>query len=115
MKKVDIRRIPEFSRRAKILAKKYKSFSDDYKLLLKSLREEPYQGVSLGAGVYKVRMAIASKGRGKSGGARVLTFHVEQKDEDVVEITLLTIYDKSEMENVSDAYIRQIINVAKDY
>ena len=54
-------------------------------------------------------MAIASKGKGKSGGARVLTYNLQQQSEDEVLITLMTIYDKSDIENVSDAYIRSLV------
>ena len=58
---------------------------------------------------YKNRMAIASKGKGKSGGARVLTYNVQKVSEDEVLVTLMTIYDKSDIENVSDAYIRSLV------
>lgn len=54
-------------------------------------------------------MAIASKGKGKSGGARVITYNVNQVTEDEVVITLMTVYDKSEISNVSDAYIRSLV------
>jgi len=54
-------------------------------------------------------MAIASKGKGKSGGARVLTYNLQKQSEDEVLITLMTIYDKSDIENVSDAYIRSLV------
>jgi len=38
-----------------------------------SLEENPIQGEALGKDCYKIRMAITSKGRGKSGGSRVIT------------------------------------------
>lgn len=100
---------PEFERMAKPLAKKYKSFKEDYKTFIVELKENPMKGKSLGNGVYKVRMSIASKGKGKSGGARVLTYHISKLTDDVFDITLLSIYDKSEISNVSDAYIKQIL------
>ena len=53
-------------------------------------------------------MAIASKGKGKSG-ARVLTYNLQKLCEEEVLITLMTIYDKSDIENVSDAYIRSLV------
>lgn len=74
--KVDFKYLKEFQRRAKTLAKRYKSFADDYAALLDSLEENPMQGTDLGNGLREVRMAIASKGKGKSGGARVLTYNV---------------------------------------
>ena len=54
-------------------------------------------------------MAIASKGKGKSGGARVITYNLQQQSENEVIITLMTIYDKSDISNVSDAYLRSLI------
>ena len=64
-----------------------------------SLAENPIQGKSLGAGLYKIRLASKSKGPGKSGGFLVVTYYVEQiGDEEVV--YLVTIYDKSEEDTV---------------
>lgn len=54
-------------------------------------------------------MAIASKGKGKSGGARVITYNVQSLSDDEVVITLMSIYDKNEMSNVSDAYLRSLV------
>lgn len=108
-----VRYLPEFERRAKLLAKKYKSFIKDYEALLASLEQRPMQGVSLGGGVYKIRMPITSKSKGKSGGARVLTYNVNESSSNRIIITLLTVFDKSELENVSDGYIRSIVKQAK--
>lgn len=100
--------LPEFERRAKILAKKYHSFANDYNSFLDELENNPFSGTSLGGNVYKYRMSITSKGKGKSGGARVITYNVKQTEDDVT-ITLMSIYDKNEIRNVSDAYLRQLI------
>ena len=62
----------EFMRQFKRLAKKYPSLVSDYDTFKKELHENPFQGSDLGSGTRKVRMAIASKGKGKSGGARVI-------------------------------------------
>ena len=74
-----------------------------------SIKGNPYQGVDLGGGKRKIRMAVASKGKGNSGGVRVVTFNVELIDDDCVVVHLITIYDKQEVSNVSDKYINQII------
>lgn len=111
---VDFRYLPEFERRAKGLAKKYKSFVKDYDEFLDSLEKNPFQGTSLGMGIYKTRMAIASKGKGKSGGARVLTYNVTKTASDKVVVTLLSVFDKGEMENVSDAYIKSLVKETKN-
>lgn len=68
------------------------------------LTENPFEGSPLGDNIYKVRMAISSKGKGKSGGARVITC-VKIVD-DVIH--LLTIYDKSEIDNIADEYLDEL-------
>lgn len=104
----------EFKRNFKRLAKKYRSLPKDYEKLLNSIEENPLQGDSLGNNTYKVRMAIASKGNGKSGGARVITYAVTALTPDEYRVTLLTIYDKSEMESVRDTYIQSLISEVND-
>ena len=107
--KVTFDYIDEFEREAKALRKKYPSFESDYDTFLNELEKNPFGGESLGQHTYKNRMAIASKGKGKSGGARVITYNIQQQGEDEVLITLMTIYDKSEIDNVSDAYLRSLV------
>ena len=107
--KVSFDYLDEFERGAKALRKKYASFESDYLAFLDELEKNPFSGEPLGKHTYKNRMAIASKGKGKSGGARVLTYNVQKVSEDEVLVTLMTIYDKSDIENVSDAYIRSLV------
>lgn len=107
--KVSFDYLDEFARGAKSLRKKYSSFESDYNAFLDELEKNPFSGEPLGKHTYKCRMAIASKGKGKSGGARVLTYNIQKQSEDEVLITLMTIYDKSDIENVSDAYIRSLV------
>ena len=76
---VEIRVGNEFLIQFKRLSKKYRSLKSDIKDLKDSLVIDPFQGSSLGKGVRKVRMAIASKGKGKSGGARVITYNLYQE------------------------------------
>ena len=101
----------EFLRQFKRLAKKYSSLLNDYDIFKEELRKNPFQGNDMGNGVRKVRMSITSKGKGKSGGARVITLNVTQLEDDTIEITLLTIYDKSEISNVTDKYIKWLISL----
>ena len=84
--------IPSFEKQFKKLRKKYPSLPKDLITLSQLLEENPTQGISLGKGCYKIRLAIASKGQGKSGEARVITY-VRIVAETVF---LLTIYDKAE-------------------
>ena len=97
----------EFKRQFRRLSKKYRSLIDDLEDFQEELIENPLQGIDLGRGVRKIRMAIGSKGKGKSGGARVLTLTVLVSED--ADVTLLTIYDKDEIDNVSDEYIRWLI------
>ena len=87
-----------FERRIQRLGKKFASIDDDYDRLLNELEQQPLTGDALGRDCYKVRMRIAAKGKGKSGGARVITC-VKIVGE---KIYLLTIYDKSEQDSISD-------------
>lgn len=98
----------EFKRQFKRLAKRYRSLGSDFAAFLEELRSNPLQGAELFPGVRKVRMKIAAKGKGKSSGARIISFSVEANAERL-DITLLTIYDKSEMASVSDSYIRSLL------
>lgn len=88
----------KFDRYIKRLAKKYASMADDFAKLLAELRANPQAGEPLGRDCYKVRMSIAAKNKGKSGGARVITC-VKVVGETIF---LLTIYDKSVQESISD-------------
>lgn len=110
---VNVKTIPEFDRRAKRLAKKYKSLKSDLQQLVSSLLQNPTQGNNLGNDVYKVRIAITSKGSGKSGGGRILTYSVKISAPDCYSVTLLSIYDKSEISNVTDTYIKELVSQAK--
>lgn len=112
--KVSFDYLPEFERRAKALSKKYRSFVSDYHIFLDELEANPFSGESLGHHVYKNRMIISSKSKGKSGGARVITYNLQQASSDEIVITLMTIYDKSEIGNISSAYLRSLIQSIED-
>lgn len=98
----------EFKRQFKRLAKKYHSLRNDLDTWKKEILKDPFQGDDLGGGVRKIRMTIADKGKGKSGGARILTLNVKVSD-DGLNVTLLTIYDKGEISNVKDEFIEFLI------
>lgn len=108
--KVQIYYHRQFLKDLKRLAKKYKSLKEDFAQLLASLEENPNMGSDLGRGLRKVRVAITAKGKGKSGGARVITYSRMQIAPNTYKISLLTIYDKSEMDNISDAFIQYLVS-----
>lgn len=95
-----------FDKEAKRLGKKYPSLKKDLIALGNGLLENPLLGVDLGNGFRKIRLAIASKGKGKSHGARVITYTeaVVNVDEEGV-VTLLYIYDKGERDTITAAEI----------
>lgn len=88
----------EASRDIKRLNKKYRSFKNDFDALLSALEENPEQGESLGKDCFKVRLAISSKQRGKSGGARVITC-IKVAAERVI---IVSVYDKSEVSSIKE-------------
>ena len=97
--------IPPFDKEVKQLSKKFPSLSNDLKELRDILSIDPKSGVSLGNDCFKIRISITSKGKGKSGGARVITC-VKVVHETVY---LLSIYDKSEKENITDADLKELL------
>ena len=97
--------IERFKKEAKRLAKKYASLKSELAELNNELTRNPEIGTSLGNNAYKVRLAIRSKGKGKSGGARVITYLINEDKE----VYLLTIFDKSEFDNIDDKILRKII------
>lgn len=99
--------IAPFRKEAKKLSKKYASFKSELADLGSQLSLDPTIGKSLGNNCFKIRLAIASKGKGKSGGARVITYFYVAQDT----VYLLSIYDKSEQENVSDSYIKALLEL----
>ncbi|MCE7044357.1 type II toxin-antitoxin system RelE/ParE family toxin [Dyadobacter sp. CY312] len=87
------------------MLRKYKSLGSEIGTLIAELTEHPTLGTPIGKSCYKIRLAIKSKGKGKSGGARVITFVVAVKEE----VVLLSIYDKSESENISDQELDRLL------
>jgi mRNA-degrading endonuclease RelE of RelBE toxin-antitoxin system len=95
----------KFKKEAKRLIKKYPSLKNELDAVNKDLSKDPTTGTSLGNDTYKIRIAIKSKGKGKSGGARVITYIVTENKE----IYLLTIYDKAEIDSVDDKALKNMI------
>jgi hypothetical protein len=113
--KVNVRITKRFQSASKILIRRYPSFLKDLAALENDLRQNPKLGISLGNNAYKIRLKITSKGKGKSGGARVIslletTFITEiQKSGDEITVNLLYVYDKSDMENMTDKELKELI------
>ena len=97
----------EFEKALKRLGKKYKSLKSDFENFLNELEQNPLMGDEIFPNCRKARIAIKSKGKGKSGGGRII-FYIEIVDENIV---LLYAYDKSEIENVQTAFIEHILEL----
>lgn len=97
--------LPFFDRQLKRLTKKYPSLKTEFSTLILLLEQHPATGTPIGNNCYKIRIAIASKNTGKSGGARVISC-VQVVNEAVY---LLSIYDKSEQENLSDKDLKDLV------
>ena len=95
-----------FKKEAKRLIKKFPSLKQELADLSNTLADEPETGTPLGNETYKIRLAIKSKGKGKSGGGRVIIYVVTEDKE----VYLLTIYDKSEFDSIDDKTLRTIIS-----
>jgi mRNA-degrading endonuclease RelE of RelBE toxin-antitoxin system len=100
-----VKTIAVFEKQAKKLIKKYASLKMELLALIQVLKENPEQGTIIGKNCFKIRMAIASKGRGKSGGARIITNIVISEST----VYLLTIYDKSEKETISEKELEELL------
>ncbi len=96
---------PRFKRDIKKLSKKYFSLKDEYASLINELESKPQIGTPLGNNCYKIRVSIDSKGKGKSGGARVITYVVIKEEI----VFLLTIYDKAEKENITNRELKELL------
>ena len=94
-----------FKKEAKRLSKKYPSLKSELAELFTKLEEDPTLGTPLGNDIYKIRLAIASKSKGKSGGARILSFVKVMQ----TTVLLFSIYSKGEVDNLTDKQIKELI------
>ena len=100
-----VKTISVFEKQAKRLIKKYASLKAELLDLVQELKDNPEKGSPIGRGCYKIRIAIASKGKGKSGGGRVI-INIVITDATVF---LLAIYDKAEKENLTDKELVELL------
>lgn len=114
--KVTVRITNSFKLAVKPLLKKYHSLSKDLLKLEKELLKTPRLGTPLGQETYKIRLKISSKGKGKSGGARIITLVestiigiAEVNTSNEISIYLVTIYDKSDVANIPEKELKELI------
>jgi mRNA-degrading endonuclease RelE of RelBE toxin-antitoxin system len=104
-----IRTTEIFDKSVKKLFKKYPSLIKDLQLLKVQLLNNPTSGIPLGKGCYKIRMSIASKNKGKSSGARVITYVKIEKQL----ITMLDVFDKADKESITEKELEELIKKAE--
>jgi hypothetical protein len=102
----NVKSIAVFERQAKRLIKKYASLKKELLELVQQLKENPQQGTAIGKNCFKIRLSIASKSKGKSGGARVITNFVVTD----ATVYLLSIYDKTEKDNLTDKELNELLS-----
>ncbi len=101
----EVKSIAVFEKQAKRLSKKYTSLKSELLAVVKELKNNPEQGIAIGKNCFKIRIAIASKGKGKSGGGRIITNFMLTNNT----VYLLAIYDKSERENLTDKELEELL------
>jgi hypothetical protein len=97
-----------FEAKFKRLKKKFRTLEAELKGLTDILEVTPETGESLGSGLYKIRLASKSKGKGKRGGFRVITYLLLQTEEDT-DVYLISIYDKSEESSIQKDTLLKIV------
>jgi len=107
--KYNVLTIAPFEKQFKRLGKKYPSLKNEISELIRDLKTTPDIGTPLGNDCYKIRLGIASKGKGKSGGARVLTYFAIADDA----IYLLSIYDKAEQSTIGEKELLRLLELTK--
>ena len=100
-----VKTIDVFEKQTRRLTKKYPSLKSELLDLVQKLKDKPELGIPIGKNCFKIRIAIASKGKGKSGGGRIIT-NIIVTDRTVY---LLSIYDKSEKENLTDKELEALL------
>ena len=106
---IEFKNTRPFEKQFDRLRKKHHSLTQDLKKLKESLQVNPHQGADLGNGLRKVRMAIRSQGKGKSGGARIITYVDAITTELDGTLTFLYIYDKSERSSITDSELKLLL------
>jgi mRNA-degrading endonuclease RelE of RelBE toxin-antitoxin system len=103
--------LSSFDKELKKLVKRYPSLKQDYANLLDEIEVNPKLGTPIGKNCYKVRLQITSKGKGKSGGARVITHLIVNLEDEI--LYLLKIYDKGDLDNISETELKHLLKAVK--
>jgi len=99
--------LPTFTSKVKKLAKKYKNIKSDLQELRKELSMNANAGIPIAYNCYKMRLANSSIPTGKSGGFRIVYYFVDANNR----IYLMTIYSKTQKENLSDSELAELLKI----
>jgi mRNA-degrading endonuclease RelE of RelBE toxin-antitoxin system len=106
----NIETTPNFDKELKYLVRKYRSLKDEMAILLEKLTENPFMGIDMGNNVRKIRLAVQSKNKGKSGGVRVMTYLKIEAEH----LYLFSIYSKGEYDTISEQKIDDLLEEIDD-
>lgn len=99
-----------FSKEFKVLLKKYPSLKSDFQHILNNIEKELALADDLGNGFKKIRINIKSKGKGSSGGGRIITYEtiiaVEHK-----KVIFASIYNKGEYDSISLSVLKKNLGI----
>lgn len=103
---IEVKYTPDFARQLKRLSKKYPLIYDDLAGVIDELEINPHTGKPLGKNLYKIRISLSNKGKGKSGGARLITYALINNGI----VYLAAIYDKSEHSTIDTNRLIKVLN-----
>lgn len=111
--KIDL--TPEYKRNLRDLVKRYRNIRSDTQTVIKQLQAGNFLGDRIpGLGtefiIYKVRVRNSNIQKGKSAGYRLI-YQIESS----ISILLLTIYSKSDRQDISAKEILDILAEFNDY
>jgi hypothetical protein len=91
-------------------AKAYGLGTDELSRIVELVADDPARGVEIvGSGGFR-KFRFAGRGKGKSGGYRVITFYSGE----LLPVFLITIFSKGEKSNLSDAEVRDLKRLGKE-
>jgi mRNA-degrading endonuclease RelE of RelBE toxin-antitoxin system len=103
--------LDSFEKDVKRLAKKYNKIASDLRELGNTLTDNPKAGIAMSNSLYKLRLKNSSASSGKSGGFRVIYYYIDEQNN----IYLMKIYSKTEIENISEEKLLDILKASTGF
>lgn len=96
----------DFDKEIKALNKKYPSLKSDFQNVLDNLSIELELAINLGNGFKKIKFAIKSKGKGSSGGGRIITYETIVAVDDTL-VIFASIYNKGDYDSIDLSILKK--------